>query len=360
MNWILSGKTNPGTMETTLELIILGRGNAWPVPLGEEHPFYDRTDPVDLSNAAFSLQIREAEGRMASVLVDAGHGTVQSLLAGDNRIPDSICLTHGHLDHTLSVDWVVQSYWRGPRKEKRYPIYATLPVYRFLLQAYPQLEGPTEHRELEFGVAIPPGGEMPFRLTPFPVYHGQSAVGAAMLLFGYGNRKVLFTGDMLVPLLRKEDYEQLRGVDLLVVDSNNRFPWPRTNHWSFAGSPGDPLKRSKELEILANGLSLEQALRPHLHEGISDNNLSYLSGLEREWVATEAPLTILEFLERIRPRRVVLVHYSGTEDRKHHGQEILDPAGLQAWVSETARTAGFPGEIVVPENRQRIQIELHG
>ena len=347
-------------MDKGLELIILGRGNAWPVLLGEEHPFYDRADPIDLSNAAFSLQIREADGRTASVLVDVGHGTVQSLLAGDNRIPDSICLTHGHLDHTLGVDWIVQSFRRGPGKEKRYPIYATLPVYRFLLQAYPQLVDVTEHRELEFGQTIAPGGEMPFHLTPYPVYHGQSAIGASMLLFAFGNRKVLITGDVLVPMLGKEDYEQLSGVDLLVVDSNNRFPWPRTNHWSFAGSPEDPLKRSEVLETFAGGLTLEQALRPHLHAGISLNNLSYLTRLSQEWVATKAPLCILEFLDRIRPKQVVLVHYSGTEDRNHHGQEIFNQARLQAWVSGMARTAGFSGEIVVPGNRQRIQIDQHG
>ncbi len=343
-----------------LELIIHGRGNAWPVPLGEEHPFYDRTDPLDVSNAAFSVQIREPDGRIASVLVDAGHGTIQSLLAGDNRIPDSICLTHGHLDHTLSVDWIVQSYSRRRPKDKRYPIYTTLPVYRFLLRSYPQMEGLTEHRELEFGQTIPPGGEMPFHLTPYPVYHGQSAVGASMLLFGYGDRKILITGDMLVPMLREEDYERLQGTDLLVVDTNNRFPWPRTNHWSFAGSTVDPLKRSENLETFAGGLSREEALRPHMHEGISKKNLSYLSRLKQEWAAREAPLSILELLDRIRPKKVVLVHYSGTEDRKHHGKKILDPAGLQAWVSETARAAGFPGEIVVPKTGQRIQINLHG
>ena len=64
--------------------------------------------------------------------------------------------------------------------------------------------------------------------------------------------------------------------------------------------------------------------------------------------------------EITRPKQVVLVHYSGTEDRNHHGQEIFNQARLQAWVSGMARTAGFSGEIVVPGNRQRIQIDQHG
>lgn len=343
-------------MGSKLELIIHGRGNAWPVSLGEEHPFYNRADPRDLSNAAFSLQLQQPDHRVASVLVDAGHGTVQSLLSGDNRIPDSICLTHGHLDHTLSVDWVVQSYWRRHQKKKRYPIYATLPVFRFLVQSYPQLEGLVEHRELEFGQTIAPGPDMPFHLTPYPVYHGQSAVGAVMLLFEHGGHRILFTGDMLVPMLGREEYERLAAADLLVVDTNNRFPWPRTNHWSFAGCPEDPLKRSDTLETFARGLSGSEALRPQLQEGISRKSRAYLTRLEQEWAATESPLSILEFLDRTRPGQVVLVHYSGLEDRKYHGQEILSSAGLQAWVSETARTAGFPGKVVVPETGQRFQI----
>jgi glyoxylase-like metal-dependent hydrolase (beta-lactamase superfamily II) len=347
-------------MGIILELIVHGRGNAWPVPLGEDHPFYDRTDPRDLSNAAFSLQIKESKSTISSVLVDAGHGTIQSLLAGDNRIPESICLTHGHLDHTLSVDWIVQSFWRLHRKERRYPIYATLPVYRLLVSTYPQLEGLIQHRELEFGETIAPCREMPFHLTPYPVYHGQSAGGASMLLFEVGNRKILFTGDILAPMVHREDYDRLAGADLLVVDTNNRFPWPRTNHWSFAGSPEDPMERSQTLETLAAELSWEMASGPHLQQGISRKNRAYFSHLEQEWSAGEAPLSILEFMERTGPKQVLLVHYSGSEDRKHNGEEILTPTGLQEWASETAREAGYSGEVVVPETGQRIQFKEDG
>lgn len=343
-------------MGARLEIVVHGRGNAWPVPLGEEHPFYDRKDPRDLSNASYSLELRDRDSLLASVLVDAGHGTVQSLLAGDNRIPDSICLTHGHLDHTLSVDWVVQSFWRRHRKERRYPIYTTLPVYRFMLQSYPHLADLTEHRELVFGETILPGDVMPFQLTPFPAYHGQSAVGASMLLFEYADIKVLFTGDILIPLLRKEDYAHLAGAELIVADSNNRFPWPRTNHWSFAGSTSEPMKRSEILGSYAAELSWTQLTTPHLQEGISSKNREYLSLLELEWKMERLPLTILEFLERLRPKQLMLVHYSGAEDRKYNGEEILSAPDLQSWASDTVSRAGISGEIVVPESGQRIQL----
>jgi glyoxylase-like metal-dependent hydrolase (beta-lactamase superfamily II) len=347
-------------MEAKLDLIVHGRGNAWPVPLGEEHPFYDRKDPRDLANASFSLQLRDQKNLLSSVLIDAGHGTVQSMLSNDNCIPDCICLTHGHLDHTLSVDWVVQSFWRRHRNEKPYPIYSTLPVYRFLVQSFPHLEELTEHRELAFGKAVAPLNELPLELTPYPAYHGQSAVGASMLLFEYRGRKILFTGDLLAPLLRAEDYERLNGIDMLVVDTNNRFPWPRTNHWSFAASAANPRMRSKTLEAFAGELKWTQAATPQLQEGISAVNRNYLSQLEREWDPDDLPLTVLEFMERIRPGQVMPVHYSGAEDRKYNGEEILSTKELQDWASDTARKAGISGEIMVPVSGSRIQISQDG
>lgn len=74
-----------------------GTGNAWPVPLGSEHPFYDRTDSVQLANAAYSINVT-SDGEEIEVLLDAGHGIIQRLLATSNKIPDVLCLTHGHLD----------------------------------------------------------------------------------------------------------------------------------------------------------------------------------------------------------------------------------------------------------------------
>ena len=343
-------------MDRKLEMVVHGRGNAWPVPLGEEHPFYNRKDPSDLSNASYSLQLGDRDGLRASVLIDAGHGTVQSLLGGDNRIPDCICLTHGHLDHTLSVDWVVQSFWRKHNKEKRYPIYATLPVYRFLLQSYPHLEDLTEHLELQYGRSLAPLPDLPLKLTAFPVYHGQGALGASMLLFEYEGNRILFTGDILAPLLRREDYAKLRGIDMLVVDANNRFPWPRTNHWSIAGSPSHPLKRSLTLEEFVDALDWTLVSKPQLQEGISASNQAFLSKLEQEWDPAGLPLTILEFMGMIEPGKVMLVHYSGAEDRKYSDEDLLSASGLENWASRTAERHDIPGEIMVPANGQRILV----
>ena len=38
-----------------IQVRINGRGNAWPIVLGQDHPFYDRTNIQDLANASASI-----------------------------------------------------------------------------------------------------------------------------------------------------------------------------------------------------------------------------------------------------------------------------------------------------------------
>ena len=339
-----------------LHLVVHGRGNAWPVPLGETHPFYDKNNPRDLSNAAFSLVASDHDKITADVLVDAGHGTIQSLITGSNRIPDCICLTHGHMDHTLSVDWVVQSFWRHHDKMRLFPLFATAPVYRFLLRSYTHLESLIEFRELEYGVTILMEDARPFRLTAYPFYHGLSAVGASMLLFETEEHRVLFTGDLLSPLLRQEDYERIKGVDLLVVDTNNRFPWPRTNHWSFAGHPQVSMKRSEALNEYLEGLTWTDVTAPHDSAGYSESSRNYFIQLEEEWELVNQPFTILEFLQRIDPQRIVPVHYSGAEDLKYYNDSILSGQELLSWISQTAQSSGLYPRFIIPEAGQIIPL----
>lgn len=336
-------------MISSLYLKVHGKGNAWPVPLGETHPYYDRTRPQDLSNAAFSLELKEGPGLSCSILVDAGHGTIQSLISGSNRIPDCICLTHGHMDHTLSVDWIVQSHWRKQGKKSPYPIYASRPVSEFFLQSYPHLSNMVGFRILEFGRQISLDEEPSVHLTAYPAYHGQGAVGASMLLFEVNEQKVLFTGDLLTPLLRKEDYHSLQNLDLLVVDTNNRFPWPRTNHWSFAGDVDFSLERNEVLMDYYRALSWDQILKPYQLNRSDSVNRDYLRQVGEEWSLADQPLSILEFLRLTEPRRVLPVHYSGAEDLKHHLQAILRPEELSRWIHSESAKAGLKTGFEFPE-----------
>jgi glyoxylase-like metal-dependent hydrolase (beta-lactamase superfamily II) len=342
-------------MEIHAKIKVHGRGNAWPIPLGEEHPFYDASSYRDLSNAAFSLEVWEGEELKADILVDAGHGTVQSIISGANRIPHCICLTHGHMDHTLSVDWVVQSFWRRHDRQRRYPLYATLPVFRFLIASYPHLDEMLDFRELQPGE--PRSGDLPggISLTSYPVYHGPHARGASMLLFRTGKKKVLFTGDLFTPLLREADYGELAGADLVVVDSNNRFPWPRTNHWSFSGSPENPLERDPVLRDFLKVKGADDFQAPHLGEA-SPAVRTLLDQVKGEWEPARQPFSVIEFCLRIRPRKLCLVHYSGSEDRKYHGRDPLNTAQLEEWAIQAARASGLPTEVHVPLSGEEISI----
>lgn len=38
-----------------IKVRVNGRGNAWPVVLGQEHPFYNRQNYQDLANTSFSI-----------------------------------------------------------------------------------------------------------------------------------------------------------------------------------------------------------------------------------------------------------------------------------------------------------------
>ena len=343
-------------MENKLQLVVHGRGNAWPVPLGETHPFYDRTDPRELSNSAFSLVLESGGQPVADILVDAGHGTIQSLVSGSNRIPDCICLTHGHMDHTVSVDWVVQSYWRLHNKQKLYPVYASAPVYEFLVQSYPHLEELVEFNELVPGITLPVAQPGHIRLTSYPVFHGKSAVGASMLLFETDDKRILFTGDLFSPLLRQEDYTHLNSIDMVVADSNNRFPWPRTNHWSFSGHPVDPLQRNESLTSYLETLGWEEVTGPHSMSVAGESTRAYFNGLKEEWSLSDQPFTVVEFLQKIEPLQVVLVHYSGMEDAKYHDEAILNSGQLLNWITRTAHDSGIGSRFIVPQTGEVIYI----
>ncbi|HER09993.1 MAG TPA: MBL fold metallo-hydrolase [Bacteroides sp.] len=343
-------------MERSVQIIVHGRGNAWPVLLGETHPFYDRTDPRDLANASFSLLASRSGSVITDILIDAGHGTIQSLITGMNRIPDTICLTHGHMDHTLGVDWVVQSFRKKYGDTAAYPIHATLPVFRFLVSSYPQLAGLTELRELEPGISRTVGNDDSFTLTAYPVYHGMSAQGASMLLFESADHRLLFTGDLITPLLRPSDYKNLKNTDLMVVDTNNRFPYPGANHWSFSGKPGDPMARGEYLDQYLRWLSPVDLAGIHQPENAGRAVRSYFGTFLQAFDPAKQPFTILELIRKITPRKVVLVHYSGAEDLKYYREPILTAGELSAWANRTARAAGIRSEFLVPSPGQLIQV----
>ena len=94
------------------------------------------------------------------------------------------------------------------------------------------------------------------------------------------------------------------GVDMLVVDTNNRFPWPRTNHWSFAGHPENPLERSEVLQSFLEKLTWEDVAAPHEEEGVVLEKGGEEEGVAVSLVAAEAGDRLAG---AVAPREVALV-----------------------------------------------------
>lgn len=60
------------------------------------------------------------------------------------------------------------------------------------------------------------------------------------------------------------------------------------------------------------------------------------------------PLSVLDFSAVIHPRKVMLVHYGGIEDKNHNGQEILNPVQLENWTNAQAEIRKLDSEFIVP------------
>jgi len=330
-----------------------GRGNAWPLPLGQDHPMYQGGKEPDYANASFSLISLNKEKSGTEVnwelLIDAGHGTIPMLLKTHNRIPDAIVLTHPHLDHFLGIDWVAQSYYRFSDKQ-RYPLYATSLCWETLVSNLPHLEKIIEFKRMDYGFSRIINEIPDVEITVYPVYHGTGANGAVMIVAevknaGNKKQKVIFSGDLLCPLIRETDYARLQGARYLFADINNRFPYPRTNHWS--------LVREDSLNFLSSwlkGITMEELFLPHLNKNKDTVLPEYLKLLMKDGCQPKDMYwSLLEWIKRLSPEKTLLVHYSGREDEKYHDKPLMDGPQLEVWAKQQAAIQGIHCEFCVPE-----------
>jgi phosphoribosyl 1,2-cyclic phosphodiesterase len=116
-------------------------------------------------------------------------------------------------------------------------------------------------------------------LTPFVVDHGPKAPGALGFVVQNGQRKIVITGDCLrVP---DEDNPLLFDADVMFLDANTWHPAEWTWHQSVLGN--------------------------------------------------------LRLIDKWRPKRAYMAHYSGYEDRQHPDDAIHGPMGMGQFRQELQR-----------------------
>lgn len=316
-------------------LNFIGTGNAWPVLVSDEHPFYDTGSVKELSNAAYTLEARENGQLKKRILLDAGFGVIPYLLQNENRLPEAVILTHAHLDHTVSLDWITHSFYKKHNKKKKLPLYSSVPAFKTVISSFPQLEDKIDFRPLFPGVIEKIEEMDKLSVTFYPVYHGNPAVGAGMIRLDiHGDKKILFTGDVLCPVLRKQDRESLKKIPVLITDSNNRFPYPGSNHWSFLpGFPGEE-KRNSYLKDFLNKFGPSQVLSTHLHPFSDPRILKYFDQWLEEYRNEKLILSIKDFCAEILPVKTYLVHYGGGEDERYYNAPRMSREQLQEWVKQ--------------------------
>ncbi len=336
-----------------------GRGNAWPLFLGSDHPFYSAANPDDLSNASFSFIMSDSEEFTSEsvrweVLVDAGNNTASYIIRHENRIPEAIVLTHPHMDHSLGVDWIAQSYYYKYDKKRKYPLYATGPCWEFVRQSYPHLDHIIDFKELKPGVTTTIDEVDDLQVTAFPVFHGESAFGASLLVFEViengVHSKAVFTGDMLCPLLRKKDYRFLKDANVIYIDCNNRFSYPKSNHGSIVTTMPGNTNESKYLAQWKKGVYLSHLIAPQLERSYDAAKHSYFDEfLSDNSDLSKIPFSIIDFIRITGIRQVKLVHYSGYEDNKIYNQKVLSGRELENFANEKASLYKLNSNFSVPE-----------
>lgn len=344
-----------------------GRGNAWPVFVGETHPFYSHENPDDLGNVSYSFigsnkpdpDIGKIEWEL---LVDAGFNTVSYIIRHENRIPEAIILTHPHLDHTVGIDWIAESFVYGHQFKRKYPIYATLPCWEYVKQSFPQLTGIIEFNELVPGIQCKIKEVSDMHVTAFPVYHGNSGFGASLLLFEFQNQanmgvKAVITGDMLTPLITNQDLQRITGSKVIYIDCNNRFPFPESNHGSFVSYDPDSGTISPFLTKWLEQLTFSKLMAPHVQNPCNAEIYNYFDRLIKD--LNEPGLltfTITDLLKRIQIPEVNLVHYSGFEDRKKYNQKALNDSELESWANNIITSENTKSRIRVPRTGDHFKL----
>lgn len=332
------------------QLRIIGTGNAWPILVSEQHPFYDAESDSDLSNAAYLIAKTHKGKSSEYILIDAGFGVVPYLLKNENQLPEAVILTHAHLDHTVSLDWIVHSYFKKYEKKKKLPLYCSQLCYNNVISSFPQLGDKIDFKPITTGLPVCLDEMKEISITAYPVFHGSLARGARMIRIDISDeKKLLFTGDCLCPVLRKNDIEEIKNIPYFITDANNRYPYPDSNHWSILPETPPGFNGQNYLDHFRKTFGPSEVISTHLEPFADLSTLGYFDEWIREEGFKNPLLSIYDFCNVISPVATLLVHYGGEEDQKYYESKRLNKNELQAWVEKLTKVSTvfrvpLPGE----------------
>jgi phosphoribosyl 1,2-cyclic phosphodiesterase len=208
------------------------------------------------------------------------------------HVVHEVLLTHPHFDHFAQLDWLSMCLERNGRSDqpRPLPILASRECWEYgprRILGY--LAERSVFQPIEPGSPIALGDLV---VMPIAVNHGPKVPGALGFVVQHGPRKIVISGDFLqVP---DEENPLLFDADAMFLDANTWHPAEQTWHQSVLGD--------------------------------------------------------LRLIEKWRPKRAYLVHYSGYEDRDHSTGSIRGPMNREQ----------LRQQLVLVSNGRDVQFARHG
>ncbi len=198
------------------------------------------------TNTSCSLfaSANEETGQIFHMLVDVGHGIVQSIQKGISDLglnnlrssstsspssiifPDTVLVTHSHEDHIAELPLLAD---KAIGSSKHLKICCTSECRDQILTNHPQISSMVKNNQISFTI-LKPGENFqigPFSVTPIPSYHGEnSPPGSVIYIVRLANRKVIIGWDFLS--LPHVDENLLWNPDLAILGTQSYNPHPQT------------------------------------------------------------------------------------------------------------------------------------
>jgi phosphoribosyl 1,2-cyclic phosphodiesterase len=182
----------------------------------------------------------EETGQTFHILVDVGHGIVQSIQKGISDlgfnnlhssassfiIPDAVLITHSHEDHIAELPLLADE---AIGSSKHLNVYCTSECRDQILAKYPQISSMIKNNKISFTL-LQPGEHAqvgPFSVMPISSDHGEnSPPGCVIYIVKLANRKVIVGWDFLS--LPNVDENLLWNPDLAILGTQSYNPHPQT------------------------------------------------------------------------------------------------------------------------------------